>query len=369
MKKSILILITILGVQACVKFIETDENLLNKQLVINSIITPDSLIKVNVFENVDINNIDNKAILDADITLFENEINVENLQLKLNITENSFYLETGEKQFDTTYYYSSIETKVKSGASYTLKIKHPDYKEATCTTTIPASIQIQNIDTSSTYTFNLPVDSTSEWSRLEESRLFNFGINFSDTKDFKNYYRLIILYNRGILNKDTTNGNNFNYVQVSNMIPTSYKTFDPAFSAEVESANSSILGSMDNEYNIFNDQLFDGENYQLNIYRTFGIQMGSSYENLLKEEPRFDLKTGEFFHFKIILQNITEETYFYLKSFSKQYYNRNIPFVEPVKVYSNVENGIGIFGSCSSSAYEVTFGEYPMEGIEYRKEN
>lgn len=42
---------------------------------------------------------------------------------------------------------------------------------------------------------------------------------------------------------------------------------------------------------------------------------------------------------------------------------------EPVLVYSNVKNGLGIFSAFNSTKRSIKFGEYPKEGVYYEDGN
>ena len=38
---------------------------------------------------------------------------------------------------------------------------------------------------------------------------------------------------------------------------------------------------------------------------------------------------------------------------------------EPVLVYTNIENGLGVVGAMSSSTVTLKIGEYPVDGVTY----
>lgn len=50
----------------------------------------------------------------------------------------------------------------------------------------------------------------------------------------------------------------------------------------------------------------------------------------------------------IEVKSITEDYYLYQKSVKDQAYSRNDPFAEPVPIYTNIQNGIGIFTAYNS---------------------
>ena len=50
------------------------------------------------------------------------------------------------------------------------------------------------------------------------------------------------------------------------------------------------------------------------------------------------------------LKNHSEDYYMYKKTFNVYQSVRGNPFAEPVQVFSNIENGYGIFWICSNSS-------------------
>jgi hypothetical protein len=80
---------------------------------------------------------------------------------------------------------------------------------------------------------------------------------------------------------------------------------------------------------IFSDELIDGETYSLR----FSIDKWSLYGDSIT--VFFDLIS------------IDRNAYLYYLSFARHMWNQGDPFAEPVVVYTNIENGIGVFGSSS----------------------
>jgi hypothetical protein len=89
-------------------------------------------------------------------------------------------------------------------------------------------------------------------------------------------------------------------------------------------ANRSNLGL------ILSDASFDGSTYTLNAY-SYGIYP-------------YEIGEGLDVSLTIVLANLTRDTYLYVRSLSQYYDAQGNPFAEPVTVYSNIEDGYGIFG-------------------------
>jgi hypothetical protein len=67
---------------SCTQQIDFEKEYLTKQLVLNSIITPDSTIKVKLYSTISINEGYPIYVTDAKVLLFKNNEIVENLELK-----------------------------------------------------------------------------------------------------------------------------------------------------------------------------------------------------------------------------------------------------------------------------------------------
>jgi hypothetical protein len=356
--KAIYLLLIILSQMACTQFIDLNDDTIEPILVLNSVITPDSTIKVELYHNTSIYEVKKMNVPNAEVILFENGKELDKLKLQYNVTENPYFDEVvGGVQFDTTFFYTSAKAIAKQGCSYKITASAPGFDAVSALTTIPEPMPIVRIDTSSAYQYFY--DSINTYGT--ESLIFNFDIFINDQANTENYYRLVMCIENGRLRTDTTGVEPIDYIMVSKWGDQPFKTQSAVFTTQNEDANSNIIGAPQNKYKFFNDELFDGKEYPLEL----------RHENITnwhgrKGEIRYKMKKGEFYHFTFYLHSITKATYLYFKSFDMQFFYHAIPFIEPVTVYSNVENGAGVFGSYSVSKYEVTFGEYPIEGMKYR---
>lgn len=336
----------------CSQRIDFENDLMTNQLVVNAIVAADSLIRVDVYRNTSINEATYNQVPNAEVSIWQNNEKLETLKLDYTLTRKWYELGKYD-EYDTTFFYMTTSTKALPGNTYRLEVKHPDFETAFCETTVLKPILITSIDTSSIY----------ELGSNMESLQFNFKINFTDPIDAKNYYRLLINRQVGIKSQDITNGDTTNYIRIYNQGLDYFKSNDPVFTNENEDADNEILGGTLNTYDVFSDELFQGESYNLIFY---DLDATMWYGGNGEREPEYQIEHGEFYHFTIELQSISHETYLYYKSIDRQQSIDDMPFIEPVPVFNNIENGMGIFGSYSSSRVEVTFGEYPIEGIEYR---
>ncbi len=105
-----------------------------------------------------------------------------------------------------------------------------------------------------------------------------------------------------------------------------------------------------NEYYVFTDELIPGKEYTLNLKYT-GFNFNTEHYEFLRASFR--------------LNSITRDLYLYLQSYSVYGQTEGNPLAEPVPVYTNIINGLGIVGALSFSQDSLKIGEYPVEGVQY----
>lgn len=192
----------------------------------------------------------------------------------------------------------------------------------------------------------------SEWTY--EYKVLKTQISFKDPANEDNFYRLIVDQQYGMYagDKSTPYDNSVPILLSSNNHITWFVSNDPLLNTSEE--EGFIDPYSGNEYNIFSDEIINGKDYELSFELNFGNEIDTSY--------------NEFFHYNIQLQTISEEYYLYLQSYAKHKMVDGDFFSEPVIVYSNVLNGLGVFGAINSSPVKIQFGEYPIEGVYYEDE-
>ena len=112
----------------------------------------------------------------------------------------------------------------------------------------------------------------------------------------------------------------------------SFSTQDPSIIAD-NTADEPFDGSFTGAAPFFKDTLFDGQ--------THAIELSSDYN--APERTRF----------YVHVLHLSETYYEYLKSARLHESTQDNPFAEPMSVYSNVENGYGIFAGYSSQIFEL----------------
>lgn len=167
----------------------------------------------------------------------------------------------------------------------------------------------------------LSVDTVRFYDKDTQSVQMRILIKIKDRPDEKNYYRLHI--NRTVR---TDPGGSWESAYT-------YTDFfinqDIALSSL---SNRGIQEEDENLYRIFPDDLFQGEEYTINVY--FPLALGS-------------YMVKEFVRVTIELQALSQSMYLYMRTV-EQSQNADV-FSQPVKVYTNVKGGYGVLGIYNST--------------------
>lgn len=236
---------------------------------------------------------------------------------KIQVVENATVLISDEQnKYDTLLYkgegvYFSPDNKPRINKPYKLFVEKNGYKSITSTSKIPQPIAIDSITYITEFT-NDPF-----YAYMGKGKI---NIYFQDNANESNYYT----------------------VRISDS-PDSYSEFitsDPAIVTEAP-ANLIYPDGLYHGYGaIFSDNLFNGKSYSLNL----------SFPLLYYPDTTAVQDSTH----KVILSSISEDLYKYDKSWEqrKDWLGQHNPFAEPVLIYNNIENGIGIFAGFSKSECE-----------------
>ncbi len=115
-----------------------------------------------------------------------------------------------------------------------------------------------------------------------------------------------------------------------------------------------------------NDDIFDME--VPNNYYIFSDELISGKEYVIRFSTPWNQPDPDYYEFArtyFRLSTITKDLYLYLRSFSAHAYTLDNFLVEPVPVYTNIINGLGVVGAISTITDSLTIGEYPVEGVNY----
>jgi hypothetical protein len=301
MKKLLFLLIVSLIYISCEKVIPFEGDVNIPKLVINSIFQSDSTFKVHVSSSrsvIDTASFQN--IEDAIVTIKDD--NGSTIEI-LNYVENGFYIGQNFPQENQTY---------------NLEVTHPNYPNVTSSDSLPSPIIINSID------------STTIVDPINGDRL-QITLDFEDPKSAQNYY-LIETYSVNeylvIKNSDTTDYELDTIKQL--MILTD----------EVFQNGSSPF----REQGLFNDLLFNGQNKKL--------ELEIPYDNFSEIEVGYEW-SYKTLSVRVYLHNISKSYYYYRTSLELYQSASGNPFAQPVQVYSNIENGFGVFAGSQISYFDL----------------
>ncbi|TAJ10224.1 DUF4249 domain-containing protein [Marinilabiliaceae bacterium JC017] len=287
---------------ACEKEISYKGGEIDNFLVLNAALSPDSVVAchISVSETI-LENHDIQVPADVKATLLEDGKMVGDLQ---------------QKEPGGNYILDGFKPAV--GKQYEIRASYKDYPEVKAKTSIP----------------ELAAGEVVAFRYLPNEGKLKITLRVDD-KPGRNFYRLRALSRK----YDWSYGEN----------GTEYKPVEPPvyFFVKIESDDAALNGNKvrneegiegypSNQYAVFNDELFDGKSYYLSFDMIYYSSNEFSYDD-----------------FCIDLQEITEDLHFYYKTVDAFHYYEDRPFSEPVRVFSNVNNGAGIVGGMNNHLLKV----------------
>ena len=324
--KPIQILIGLLVVilcTSCEKDIEFTGEIVNPMLVINSFITPDSVITANITKS--------KFFLDENDDS-GNFIMVENAEVRVYVNdvfkEKMRYISNG-------HYKASFAPII--GETIKLEVSAPGLNTAWCETKMEDAAQVIALDSTSKITKSYPI-STGYYGETPASRTedtigyyykirHDFSLHFKDQESGQNYYRLLVK----LVISDEGNYN--------------FELYGFDFTDIVSGENADSEDNFSNEsiypntYHVFSDELFNGKEYPLKFsFTTEQIKYLPENASMEGSQPTQKIV--------VELQSISKSYYLYLKS--RPSCDMEDIFAEPIQIHSNVHDGIGILGSYTS---------------------
>ncbi len=278
---------------SCQKELEIEYPDIEPKLVVNCLFTPDSLFIVRVGKLLPLNDSTTTFIVDnAVCEISEDDIFAENLKY----TKDGFYI--------------SETLKPQVGKVYTLYVIHPDLPNVTATDTVPEPVSV-----SETYFKHKIL-----YDALDESYFHTINIRFQDNIHINNHYELKLLTEDSI--DDATQ-----------IISQSFEKSD-----DLTIMNTGLLDYHPSSIP-FSDKLFNGQNYFLSTYYKLPFESSDGEGNIWYNSHNlivhFNSISYQYFQYsrKMIMHIRNQESYIF-------------EWVgNPVEMYSNIENGYGIFAA------------------------
>lgn len=209
-------------------------------------------------------------------------------------------------EFEETYWkggeYRGFELLENRG-EVNIKIETDDYGTATATAFIPIKTVIDTV---------FYKDSTTIFN---DEYYGEIRLKFQDNPNAVNYYAVEL----------------FEYLDFRN-------TWEIRSPSRLTSDNLILFNNFGTIF--FNDETINGQNYTL---------------KLAYDDGRFRSWKSNETRLKVILYTIDFPYFKYTQDLVKAFSNQDNPFAEPTIIYSNINNGIGIFGAYAKDTIEMIF--------------
>ena len=316
-------LLVVILCTSCEKDIEFTGETEEPMLVINSFITPDSVITANITKS--------KFFLDENDDS-GNFITVENAEVRIYVNdvfkEKMSYVSNGN-------YKASFAPII--GETIKLEASAPGLNTAWCETKMEDAAQIIVLDSTSKTMESYPIDNGNYYNVSEAEAedtigydykiRYDFSLHFKDQESGQNYYRLLVKLVTTYDGNQNSENYDFDFTDI-----VSGENAD----SEDNFSNESIYP---NTYHVFSDELFNGKEYPLKFSATTEqLEYFPEYASIMGSQPTLKIV--------VELQSISKSYYLYLKS--RPSCDMEDIFAEPIQIHSNVHDGIGILGSYTS---------------------
>lgn len=317
----ILLAVALLFVSSCEKEINFDGDETMPMQVLNSFVTHDSIVSVHLSRsNFFLNNHGFIPLNEATIKLFVNG------ELKENLTH------TAEGKYQSSYQ-PKIDDIIR------LESSSNGLKNISAETSILQKPIIASLDTTMNLTSVYPTSEINENGIVITNlnrKIYDVvcKITIHDTDLNENYYFLSVVHRITMGEEELL----------------SRKIILPLNDIVYDNANGSIIfDGDDDEYrkiNIFPDILFNGKQYTL----TFNvpvelINFADDYTPTPEEMDNMEFMNN---YIETSLNQVSKDYYLYALSRKMHENTDEDLFVEPVRIHSNIHNGIGILGSFST---------------------
>lgn len=300
--KKLVFVAAVLALFSCEKEIEYQGEGKAPVLVLDAILENGSVPSVRVSRSVFF--LSNSSISDASIS---------NAAVKLtNVDSGTEYVLAGD---GNGYYYGT--DAILPNTRYRIEVSHPDYETISSELVTVSNVVLSDIDSSS-----VGVD--------YEKRYF-VNLQFNDAQE-TNFYAIQL--SAEVANTFYDQNMNVVYADTSWMSP-------------YASSNDPSIDFRFSQNSFLNDVVYNGGtktvSFEFNQYSLYNGSVGGGIS--------WSEQTTEVIGYQGVLKNMSEDMYKYFKSIQNN--DGSTPFSDPVNVHTNVQNGLGIFGSVSTSALEL----------------
>ena len=314
MKSVLRCLALLIVLSSCEQVIEPDLPEHTPRLVLHAFFTADGIWTAYVGRSsgiLDSRPLHERSVADASVELLAGDRVIEEM-----------------KFLDAARGYVFEDSALEAGETYSLQVSAPGFATIRATDAIPRPVP--------TSILSYRTD-TSVRSGSETSGEFSIELEIQDPPGEANYYQISmyqISTGRGIWRYEGL-----------------LSTKDPSIIADNGIDGSSVEeGAFSGEAPYFKDTLFDGRTHEIELTYDGVLILR---EGIAQEEVAEDGQEPAKQKTYLQVLYISAAYYEYLKTARLHDSTRDNPFAEPLSVYSNVENGYGIFAGYSSQTFEL----------------
>lgn len=292
---------------ACEKTVYFDVDTKEDRLVVTGFFEPDS--NINIF--IDLS--------EDPLAIGLESYGVENATIS--ISKNDITLGEFSNDFNGNYSFSGTTLDAHGGDEIKITASAPGKESVTSTTIIPSAIPLLDVAIIDTVLVPLSYSYVDEFGNIiyidTIVPYFNIQLSFNDPQG-EDYYALKITYRDAFSES---------YTCFNTSDPTFTVNNDYAFGDENENGTTTLCDEV-----LFTDVTFE------NTKKTMQVELYALNTDFITD-PRFEIE----------LKHVSKDFYLFHVSSRLQQNTGDNPFGEPVVVYSNIENGFGIFAGFSKS--------------------
>ena len=343
--KNLLLFIIILTVfSSCTKEIDLNLGQTEKQLVVNCLFSEDNPWKVYLTQTKSTDDTEDPVVANASVQILANGNNVIELEY------------AGDGMYESEQY-------PQKGVVYELRVDAPGYETISATNTIPADIEISNIDYSdspTTYFFTntmedfdvapLSFDIESSSEAFVRFRFYTFDTNSGYLRYRLPADSLVVLRKNGL--PECVLDKLIALTDVTLTTSEFYKLLDSL--SEVCGYYSVDLRNAIVEFHVDEkapeafmiDDIFSTSSWAHNVSIDFRTVLGT-----FNKQEKADLFVAHYSVFNksheienwLEVTGMSEDYYKYQESYIRQAFQAANPYTDVVQVHSNITNGVGIF--------------------------
>ena len=339
MKTKILLLSALSGfifiLTSCYREIDVEKYRTTPKIVINCPISPDTVIRASITRTYFFSDLDK---LEPEYNGWNGQTEISSIKLrnaKVELYINGTYKEdmkwqaldsVEEHQAPDTFFVSTVIPQ--AGDKVKIVATTPEYGSAWAEDVVPQRVPIEKIEVSCRKEtgdpYSIQNNPPGNIINNNEYYAFQYYITFRDTPGKANYYQL--------------------------WVEGDVQYIDPIFN----SVNSTIDGTLGYDGvdgrggRVFTDELIDGKEYTIQVKEL--IQAHYSVQDLKERSINLYSLSESYYQYLLSLEKISASTLSGSLS--------NIGLAEPLRVYTNVNNGTGILGACQRTNIKINLGDY-----------